>query len=300
MAQTTSASGSVSASAFGDVASAVARAADAIVAIHARPRIPSSGIHWRAGVIVAASHTIKRDQDITVTVARSGATESRSATLAGRDPTTDLAVLRVDGGGLTVPEIVSSESLAVGQPVLAVGRPGADVTASFGIVSALGGAWRTWRGGAVDRAIRLDLRVLDGFSGGALVTASGGIAGLNNSALARGTAFTLPVSTVERIVDQLLATGRIQRGYLGVGVQPVRLRDGSVGSIIVGVEPESPADKGGLLLGDVLVAIDGAAVADADDLMAALGGDRIGRTVTVRVVRAGEVREMPITIAERP
>jgi S1-C subfamily serine protease len=298
MAKTTSAAAS------GDFTGAVARAADSIVAIHARPRIPSSGIHWRAGVIVAASHTIKRDQDITVTVARTGSatgsTESRTATLAGRDPTTDLAVLRVDGSGLAVSEIVSSDTLAVGQPVLAVGRPGADVTASFGIVSALGGAWRTWRGGVVDRAIRLDLSVLDGFSGGALVTASGAIAGLNNSALARGAAFALPVSTVERIVDQLLASGRIRRGYLGVGVQPVRLRDGSVGSIIVGVEPESPADHGGLLLGDVLTAIDGAAVADADDLMTALAGDRIGKTATVRVIRAGEAREMPITIAERP
>jgi S1-C subfamily serine protease len=287
---------------LGDLSGAVARAATSIVAIHARPRIPASGIHWRTGVIVAASHTIKRDQDITVTVASAGdaAAEPRSATLAGRDPTTDIAVLRVNAAGATVADLVGSDTLAVGQPVLAVGRPGQGATASFGIVSALGGAWRTWRGGAIDRAIRLDLRVLDGFSGGALVTTTGAIAGLNNSALARGAAFAVPVSTVDRIVDQLLASGRIRRGYLGVGVQPVRLRDGSVGSIVVGVEPESPADKAGILLGDVLVAIDGAPVTDTDDLMAALGGDRIGRSVTVRVVRAGDARELPVTIAERP
>jgi S1-C subfamily serine protease len=280
-----------------DLPGAVARAARSIVAIHARPRIPASGIHWRAGVIVAASHTLKRDQDITVTV-EGGAT--RAATLAGRDPTTDLAVLRVDGAGLDTPELVAADQLAVGQPVLAVGRPGTTVTASFGIVSALGAGWRTWRGGAIDRAVRLDLSVLDGFSGGALVTATGGIAGLNNSALARGAAFAVPVSTVDRIVDQLLASGRIRRGYLGVGVQAIRLRDGSSGTIVVGVEPDSPAERGGILLGDVLVAIDGAAVADAEDLMTALGGDRIGRAVTIRVIRAGEPKEIGVTIAERP
>lgn len=280
-----------------DLPAAVARSAPSIVAIHARPRIPASGVHWRAGVVVAASHTIKRDQDITVT---SGSGETRPATLVGRDPTTDLAVLKFEGAeGVPVAELASSETLAVGQPVLAVGRPGRDATASFGIVSALGGAWRTWRGGAIDRAIRLDLRVLDGFSGGGLVTTSGAFAGINNSALARGAPFTVPVSTINRVVDQLLTSGRIRRGYLGVGVQPVRLRDGSIGSIVVGVEPDSPADKGGVLLGDVLVALDGAPVTDSDDLMAALGGDRIGRTVTVRILRAGEPRELPVTIGER-
>jgi S1-C subfamily serine protease len=286
----------------GDLPGAVARAARSIVAIHARPRIPSSGIHWRAGVLVTASHTLKRDHDISVTVA--GGT-TLPATLAGRDPTTDLAVLRITGEGLSTAALTPadagpSDSLAVGQPVLAVGRPGADVTASFGIVSALGPAWRAWRGGTIDRVIRLDLRVLDGFSGGALVTITGAIAGINNSALARGAAVAIPVSTVDRVVDQLLASGRIRRGYLGVGIQPVRLRDGSSGSIIVSVEPDSPADRAGLLLGDVLVAIDGTAVTDADDLMTALGGDRIGQAVTVRVVRAAQPKEMSVTIAERP
>ncbi|HWZ59671.1 MAG TPA: S1C family serine protease [Gemmatimonadaceae bacterium] len=282
---------------LGRLPQAVTHAARSIVAIHARPRIPASGIYWRDGVIVAASHTIKREQDISVTVA-GGA--KRPATLAGRDPTTDLAVLRIDGTGVTVAELVASDTLAVGQPVLAVGRPGADVTASFGIVSALGPGWRTWRGGVIDRELRLDLRVLDGFSGGGLVTAAGAIAGINNSALARGAAFSIPVSTVDRVVDQLLASGRIRRGYLGVGIQPVRLRDGSTGTIVVGVEPESPAERSGVLLGDVLVAIDGVSVGDADDLMTVLAGDRIGRTVVVRVVRAGEAREMSVTIAERP
>jgi S1-C subfamily serine protease len=280
-----------------DLPGAVARAAQSIVAIHARPRIPASGIHWRTGVIVAASHTIKRDQDISVTVA-GGA--KKPATLAGRDPSTDLAVLRIDGADVATADLVASDTLAVGQPVLAVGRPGADVTASFGIVSAVGHGWRTWRGGTIDRAVRLDLAVLDGFSGGGLVTAGGAIAGVNNSALARGAAFAVPVSTVDRVVDQLLTSGRIRRGYLGVGVQPVRLRDGSSGTIVVGVEPESPAERGGVLLGDVLVAIDGVSVADADDLMTALAGDRIGRTVIVRLIRAGEPREISVTIAERP
>jgi S1-C subfamily serine protease len=280
-----------------DLSGAVESAAQSIVAIHARPRIPSSGVHWRAGVVVTASHTLKRDQDITIT-APDGATIP--ATLAGRDPSTDLAVLRMVGDTIPAAQLVAADSLAVGQPALAVGRPGADVTASFGIVSALGPAWRTWRGGTIDRVIRLDLRVLDGFSGGALVTIAGAIAGINNSALARGAAVTIPTSTVDRVIDQLLASGRIRRGYLGVGVQPVRLRDGSTGSIVVGVEAESPAEQAGVLLGDILVAIDGAAVADADDLMTALASDRIGKPVTVRVIRAGAPRELSVTIAERP
>ena len=125
---------------------AVARSAPSIVAIHARPRIPASGVQWRAGVVVAASHTIKRDQDITITC---GTGQTRPATLVGRDPTTDLAVLKFeDAERVPVADLAGAETLAVGQPVLAVGRPGREATASFGIVSALGGPWRTWRGGA--------------------------------------------------------------------------------------------------------------------------------------------------------
>ena len=290
-----------------DLSGAVERAGRAVVAIHARRRIPSSGILWRSGVIATANHTLHREDDITVTTAEGTRVP---ATLAGRDPTTDLAVLRIDASNLPAAEIADSDALAVGSYALAVGRPGATVTATFGIVSALGGEWRTWRGGAIDRWIRLDLRVADGFSGGALVTAAGTIAGLNTSGLTRGSAVSIPTSTVDRIVTQLLTTGHVPRAYLGLGLQAgIRLpaalvtklgRDSDLAPIIVSIESGSPADKGGLLVGDILANADKTAVHDASDLMEVLSADRIGKPLTVRVIRGGEPRELTITVGERP
>jgi S1-C subfamily serine protease len=290
-----------------DLPGAVERAGRAVVAIHARRRIPSSGIVWRTGVIATANHTLHREDDIIVTTADGARIP---ATLAGRDPTTDLAVLRVDASNLALAEIADSDALGVGSFVLAVGRPGAAVTATFGIVSALGPEWRTWRGGSIDRWIRLDLRVADGFSGGALVTSTGAVAGLNTSGLTRGSAIAIPTSTVERVVNQLLATGHVPRAYLGLGLQAgVRLpaalvtklgRDTDLAPIIVSIEAGSPADKGGLLVGDILADADKTAVHDASDLMDVLSADRIGQSLTVRVVRGGEPRELALTVGERP
>src|SRR5579862_5832085 len=253
-----------------DFAGAVERAGRAVVAIHARRRIPSSGILWRPGVVVAANHTLHRDDDITVTTAEGN---HIPATITGRDPTTDLAVLSVNAGGLAPAEIAERDALGVGSFVLAVGRPGSALTATFGVVSALGPEWRTWRGGSIDRWICLDLRIADGFSGGALVTTAGTIAGLNTSGLSRGSAIAIPVSTVERVVGQLLTTGHVPRAYLGLGLQAgVRLpaalttklgRDNDLAPIIVSIESGSPADKGGLLVGDILAGVDKTTVHNA-------------------------------------
>jgi S1-C subfamily serine protease len=290
-----------------DLSAAVERAGRAVVAIHARRRIPSSGLVWRPGVIVTANHTLHREDDIAVTTADGNRIEAK---LAGRDPTTDLAVLRVDASALPTAEIADSDALGVGSFVLAVGRPGDAVTATFGIVSALGPEWRTWRGGSIDRWIRLDLRVADGFSGGALVTSAGTVAGLNTSGLTRGSAIAIPTSTVDRVVTQLLTTGHVPRAYLGLGLQAgVRLpaalvtklaRDSDLAPIIVSIDSGSPADKGGLLVGDILADADKTAVHDASDLMDVLSADRIGKSLTVRVVRGGEPRELALTVGERP
>jgi S1-C subfamily serine protease len=280
---------------FPDLASAVERAGRSIVAVHARQRIPSSGVHWRPGVVVAAHHTIKRDHDIKLTTADGAVVD---ATLAGRDPSTDLAVLRFEAPALPVADVAGRETaLRVGRLVLAVGRPGVDVTASHGIISAVSGEWRTWRGGVIDRFVRLDLAVYDGFSGGALVTADGQVAGVNTSGLARGAAITVPAATVDRVVDELLARGRIARGYIGVGVQPIRA---PAALIVVAIEPGSPADAAGIIVGDILTTVDGVSVTDAEDLMGVLGGHRIGQTVTVRAIRGGEPRDLSVTIGERP
>jgi S1-C subfamily serine protease len=280
-----------------NLADAVDRAGRAVAAIHARSRIPASGIVWRKGVIVAADHTIRRDEDIVVTLSDGS---RASATLVGRDPTTDLAVLKLDASSTVAPaKIDDATTLKAGHLVLALGRPGKDVTASLGLVSLVSGEWRSWRGGTIDQYILLDVAIHDGFSGGPLIDVSGSVVGLNTSGLARGRAMTVPVRTVNRIVDQLLAKGRIARGYLGLAMQAVRLPDDTQGLIIVSVEPGGPGAEAGALLGDVLVAANGQAVGDARDLLATLGPDSIGRTLRARIIRGGVARDLEITVRER-
>jgi S1-C subfamily serine protease len=289
-----------------DLAGAVERAGQSVVAIHARRRIPASGVHWRPGVIVAAHHTIQRDDDITVSLA-DGSTAA--ATLAGRDPTTDLAVLKVDDAKVPVASFADAAGVRVGTLVLALGRPGPAVTASLGVISTVGGEWRTWHGGSIDRFVRLDISIYDGFSGGPLIDASGRVLGLNTSGLSRGAALAIPVATVNRVVDQLVKSGRVARGYLGLGMQAVRLPaalvsrhalPNDVGLMVVSAEPGGPGDRAGVMIGDVLVAVGGKPVVDPGELLGLLGGERIGTSLAVRLVRAGEPTDVTITIGERP
>jgi S1-C subfamily serine protease len=231
------------------------------------------------------------------------------ATLAGRDQGTDLAVLRLEGDDATPATLGDPAALRVGQLALALGRPGDAVTASLGVVSAVGDEWRTWHGGVIDRFVRLDVAIHDGFSGGPLVGAAGEVLGINTSALARAVALTIPATTVARVVDQLLQSGRVRRGYVGLGMQPVRLPTGvvqsqhlpkDVGLMVVTVEPDGPADRAGILLGDVVVSLDGVAVTDPSEVLSLLGGDRVGRELVARLVRAGQPAEVRITVGERP
>jgi S1-C subfamily serine protease len=289
-----------------DLAGAVDRAGQSVVAIHARRRIPASGVHWRPGIIVAAHHTIQREEDITISLA-DGTTVT--ATLAGRDPTTDLAVLKVDEAKVPVASVADGSAIRVGALVLALGRPGTAVTASLGVISTVGGEWRTWHGGTIDRFVRLDLSIYDGFSGGPLVDASGRVLGINTSGLSRGAALAIPGSTVNRVVDQLVKTGRVARGYLGLGMQAVRLPaalveklslPNDVGLMVVSAEPGGPGDTAGMLIGDVLIAIADKPVGDPADVMSLLGGDQIGKTLSTSIIRAGEPKNVSITIGERP
>jgi len=285
-----------------DLAEAVARVSRSVVAVHARRRIPSSGIVWRNGAVVAASHTINRDENISVTLPDGSTTE---ATLAGRDPATDVAVLRIESDAAPA-ERAADANLQVGRMVLAVGRPGPEVTASLGIVSALGGEWRTWQGGRIDRFVRLDISVYDGFSGGPLVEADGKVLGMNSSGLARAAALALPAATVDRVADELLRKGRVARGYFGLAVQPVRLprggrsERGAVGLVIVNLEPGGPAERAGLLMGDIITGLEGRTVVDPADLVALLGSEAVGKSVSLEILRAGEARSMKVEIGERP
>jgi len=288
-----------------DLAGAVEHAGRSVVAIHARRRIPSSGIAWRPGVIVTSSGTVSREEEITLTLADG---RTAAATLAGRDPTTDIAVLR-SAAELRPADRGDAAALQVGKLVLAVGRPGTQVTASMGIVSAVDGEWRTWHGGRIDRFIRLDIAVYDGFSGGPLVEAGGRVLGMNTSRLARSLALAIPGSTIDRVVDQVLSTGSVTRGYLGIASQPVRLPEalrrkldlaGGVGLVVVGLEPDGPAEHAGMMLGDILVALDGKAVSDPTELLAAIGSDRVGRPLDVRALRGGQLTTISITVGRRP
>ena len=294
-----------------DLAGAVERAGRSVVAIHARPRIPASGIYWRDGVVVAASHTIRKEQDIAVTLADGTRAQAQ---LVGRDGGTDIAVLRFDSTptakALTLADRAADDALRVGSLVLAVGRPGdGGVTASLGVISTVGERWRTWSGGEIDRFVRLDLAVYDGFSGGALVDAEGSVLGVNCSALARGTPLTIPNATVERVVDALLTRGHVARAYLGVAMQPVRLTrslaerlklsETAGGVLVVMVESDSPADRGGLLVGDVIISADGHDMAEPQDVAELLGAERVGGKLELRVVRGGELKNLSLTVGER-
>ena len=210
-----------------ELATAVEVGGRAVVAIHARRRIPASGVHWRQGVIVATNHTINRDENITVTLP-DGTTAP--VTLAGRDPSTDLAVLRLAGQSLPTAQLRLDPPPSVGELVIALGRPGPKLTASWGVMSSVAGAWRTWRGGEIDSLLRLDVSIYDGFSGGPLIDAAGRVLGINSSGLARGAAVTIPVATVERRLGELLERGTIRRAYLGIGTQPVRVPQSLAGS----------------------------------------------------------------------
>jgi len=161
-------------------------------------------------------------------------------------------------------------------------------------------------GGRLDRYLQTDVVMYPGFSGGPLVDASGQFIGLNTSALLRGVGLTVPVATLRSVVETLLTKGRISRGYLGVGAQPVRLPEAlakqlgqETGLLAVSVEPGGPAEKAGLFMGDTLVSLVDQPIRHLDDLLGALGGDRVGATVKARVLRGGQLRDLSVVIGER-
>jgi S1-C subfamily serine protease len=278
-----------------------------VVAINGRHHTPSSGIHWKQGAVVTAGHTIEREGAISITLPDGSTVQ---ATPAGSDSSTDLAVLRLENASLPVADIGDSSTLKVGHLALAVARPGEiGLSATLGAISALGGAWRTWSGGQIDSFIRPDLTLYPGFSGGPLVSGEGKVVGLNTSGLSRSMPLAIPTNTVNRVIDQLLSKGRVARGYLGVGLQPVRLPDslvksaglsGDVGLIVVSVESGSPAEKAALYVGDVLVSLDGKRVEDPRDVQSALGPDSVGKAVSAQILRGGKLEQVSLTIAERP
>lgn len=289
-----------------EMADAVERAGSGVVTVDARRRHPATGIIWSAdGLIVTANHVVERDEEIEI-----GLPDGRSAqaALVGRDPSSDLAVLRVEAGDLTPLERAGGEP-RVGHLVLAIGRPGpSGPMASLGAITAVGGPMRFRGGGSLERYVRADVAMLPGFSGGPLVDGAGRLIGLNSSTLGRAGQLTVLAESIDATIATLLQHGRVRRGYLGVGAQGVRLPDALAraldngqeqGLLIVSVESGGPADAAGLMLGDVILAIAGEAVGQVEELQERLTGDRVGTSVPVRIARGGEPREIGVTIGER-
>lgn len=357
-----------------EMAQMVETAGQSVVRVEARRRLPASGVVWSEdGLIVTSHHVVERDENITIGLPNG---QSMAAALVGRDPNTDIAVLRVKDAALTAANWAGADDLRVGHLVLALGRPGQYVQATLGVVSSLGGdisedaeavedililrgipsfelpnippmppggfpmppmarrsleraqeraqraqerakakmerrTQKQWSkigsfAGRFEQFVQTDVAMYPGFSGGPLVDAAGQIRGINSSALMRGISLTVPTPVIRRVVETLVSHGRMRQGYLGIGAQPARLTPNlteqfkqETGLLIVSVEPGSPADKGGIMLGDVLIALDGVMVHTLDELLALLSGKRVGNEVPVLVVRGGQAHELVVTVGER-
>jgi S1-C subfamily serine protease len=289
-----------------ELASAVASAGESTVTVNGRRRMPASGIVWAAGgVVVTANHVVERNEDITIA---SPDGRTLKADLVGRDPGSDLALLKVEADGL-VPATKATQPAKPGHLVLAVGRPGpSGPMASLGVVSLVGGSWRTPEGGSIEGFIRSDAAMLPGFSGGPLVDVSGSILGLNSSTLGRQGGLTLPVTTIDRVVDAIQKHGKVRRGFLGISAQAVAVNQRLAeelglsqnrGLVVVGLEPDGPGEKQGLLIGDVIVEVGGTPVASVEELQDRLSGDVVGTEIEVRLVRGGALTNKSIVVGER-
>lgn len=289
-----------------ELSSAAEAVGGSVGAIYGRRWMPSSGIQWRKGVIVTAHHTIRREEDITVVVEGG---KSLKATLAGRDPSTDLAILKLPEDASLSLAPFGDAPVKLGHFVLALGRSrSSTLVASAGIVGGLSGEWQPRRGGRVDQHVRLDLELYPGFSGGPLVNAQGKVVGINTRGLARGRGVTIPNATVNRVVDELLEKGHIARPYLGLAMQPVavpeslrsQVKDASGALLVVHVEKASPAEKAGILLGDILTELHGQAAQDTGDILDLLASAKVGDTVKATVLRGGAPVTASIKLEDRP
>lgn len=281
------------------LASVVESAGKSVVRVDAGRWTGSTGIVWSAdGFVITAAHTLRRP-DVEVTLPGG---QSQEASVMGRDLATDLAVLKLEAAELPVPTWADPEGLRVGQVVLALGWPGKNLRASLGILSNVAGEWRTPMGGRLERYVQPDVSLYPGFSGGPLADAEGRFIGLNTQALRRGLVLTLTLPTLRRVVEALQKHGGVRRGYLGVSAQPVRLPEGagqSVGLLLVSVEAGGPAEQAGLLVGDVLLALEGRPLGRLEELLGILSELPGGTEVQVRLWRGGQIHELGVKLGER-
>jgi S1-C subfamily serine protease len=285
------------------IADVVERIAPSVVQVVGR-RWPVSGIAYGADTVITSARALGREDGLRVTT---GDGQTAAAELVGWDPASGLAVLRTSGVSLQ-PAQAASASPRVGQIALAVARSWSNsVTASAGIVAVIGGPLRTGRGQSLDQIIRVTTPIHDGFAGGAVVDPSSHVIGIATAAHIRGLAVVIPAGIAWKSVAHVLEHGRPRTGFLGVTGQPVRLPDrqrGNVtqerGLLVMAVTSEGPADAAGVLIGDVILALDRQPVGSTDELLHLLTSDRLGRAVPLQVLRGGETRELTVTIGERP
>jgi S1-C subfamily serine protease len=283
---------------------AVEKAGASTVTVDARKRYPASGIVYAEDLVLTADHVVTRDENIKVILPDG---TSLAAAIAGRDPGSDLALLRVAEKALAPAR--TSDAINVGQLVLALGRPNSEgMQASWGIVTSINGPARTFGGGMLDEFIRTETTPYPGFSGGPLVNSEGEVLGLNTSGLTRGSSLTIPNKVAWRVAEALAAHGSVKRGYLGVRTQPVEIpevarqglkREQEHGLLVLWLEEDGPAANGGLLVGDILVALNGQSVGDPDDLFSALKSDTVGKEIAVEVLRGGRPETIQVRVGER-
>jgi S1-C subfamily serine protease len=289
------------------LAGATERTGQSMVAVHTEARGSSSGAVWRPGVVVTSEHALRRDEEIQVTLPDG---RVLAAELAGRDASTDLAVLKCAEATAALAELGEAGAVKPGSLTLVVGRTRASGgVAALGVVSLVAAERRTWTGAALSPYIRLDVELQPTAVGGAVVDARGLVLGLATTKFARFGAVAIPAATVNAVADTLLTKGRIPRGYLGVGLQPVRLpealrqtleRKEKTAAIVLEVEPNGPAHQAGLVIGDILVSIGGRQISHFEDVQAQLSGEAIGRSVAVKYIRGGAVRDGSVVVGERP
>lgn len=291
------------------LASATEQAAANVVAVHSEPRGSASGVVWRSGIIVTSEHALRRDEEIRVTLADG---RVAAATLVGRDPSTDLAVLKCAEATNAIAATNFGDAIALkpGSLILAVGRTRVSgPVAAFGAVSLVAPERKTWTGVSLSPYVRLDVSIQPTAVGGAVVDAAGKILGIITPRFGRFGSTLTPAATVNSVVDTLLEKGRIPRGYLGVGLQPVRLpealrqtlkREERTAAIVLEIEPDSPANKAGLMIGDIIVSLGGDKVTRLEDIHSKLHGSAIGKSFAIGFVRGGALQTAEITVAERP
>ena len=268
------------------LAAAVAAAAPSVVHV-ARGHGGGTGIAWSEDLVVTSSFHVPDRTRVGL------GDDARDADVIGRDPGTDVALLRVAGGGLAPAKLRDLGDLAVGNLVLALGRPGRTARASLRAIGVLGPEVRTPWGGRLDRYVESDRQIPRGFAGGPLVDRDGAVVGMNTRTLLRGADLAIPVVTLRRVVDELRQHGGVRRGYLGVGTYPA-----AGGALVASLEDGGPAAAAGVLVGDTIVELDGVAIAGPDELRTTLG-DRPGQAVKVVVLRAGARVELSVTLGSK-